>query len=70
MCDLSKSHAPKVVDDQVKPIIVVGFVQISSLLLYLQNGLASSHIVKNLISVDQFTHDNYVSIKYDPFSFP
>jgi hypothetical protein len=51
------------------PILVVGSVQISSLPLYLQNVLVSPGIVKNLISVRQFTLDNYVSIEFDPFGF-
>jgi hypothetical protein len=51
------------------PILAVGSIKISSLPLYLQNVLVSLGIVKNLISVRQFTHDNYVSIEFDPFGF-
>jgi hypothetical protein len=57
-------------DGSKLPILVVGSVQISSLPFHLQNVLVSPNIVKNLISVRQFTRDNYVSIEFDPFGFP
>ena len=37
--------------------------------LYLQNVLVTPHIIKNLISVRQFTRDNLCSIEFDPFGF-
>jgi hypothetical protein len=40
------------------PILFVGSVKISSHPLYLQNVVVSLTIVKNLISVRQFTRDN------------
>jgi hypothetical protein len=40
------------------PVLAVGHVEISSLPLYLQNVLVSPTIVKNIISVRKFTHDN------------
>jgi hypothetical protein len=56
-------------DGSKLPIVAVGSVQISSLPLHLQNVLVSPQIVKNLISVRQFTRDNFVSIEFDPFGF-
>jgi hypothetical protein len=38
-------------------------------LLYLRNILLVPHIIKNLISVRQFTIDNYCTIEYDPYGF-
>ena len=37
--------------------------------LYLDNILVSPSLVKNLISVRSLTHDNNVSIEFDPFGF-
>ena len=75
--NLTSSHSPLghdsryiVVSSGSKlPILAIGSVQISCLPLYLQNVLVSPEIVKNLISIRQFTHDNYVSIEIDPFGF-
>jgi hypothetical protein len=50
-------------------ILAVGSVKKKSLPLHLQNVLVSPSIVKNLIFVCQFTCDNFVSIKFDPFGF-
>jgi hypothetical protein len=66
--DINSQHI--IVGDGSKiPIIATGSVQISKLPLYLQNVLVSPSIVKNLISVQKFTRDNFVSIEFDPFSF-
>ncbi|XP_071695889.1 uncharacterized protein [Rutidosis leptorrhynchoides] len=37
--------------------------------LHLNNVLVTPNIVKNLISVRQFTRDNLVSVEFDPFGF-
>jgi hypothetical protein len=37
--------------------------------LFLRNILIVPHIIKNLISVRQFTIDNLCSIEFDPFGF-
>ncbi|XP_074293345.1 uncharacterized protein LOC141620346 [Silene latifolia] len=37
--------------------------------LQLKNVLHTPHIIKNLISVRQFTKDNNVSVEFDPFGF-
>ncbi|XP_074292135.1 uncharacterized protein LOC141618988 [Silene latifolia] len=37
--------------------------------LFLTNVLYTPHIIKNLISVRQFTKDNNVSVEFDPFGF-
>ncbi|XP_071686819.1 uncharacterized protein [Rutidosis leptorrhynchoides] len=37
--------------------------------LHLNNVLVTPNIVKNLISVHQFTRDNIVSVEFDPFGF-
>nr|GEV51536.1 ribonuclease H-like domain-containing protein [Tanacetum cinerariifolium] len=37
--------------------------------LYLQNVLVTPHIIKNLISVCQFTRDNKCTIEFDEFGF-
>ncbi|XP_071695617.1 uncharacterized protein [Rutidosis leptorrhynchoides] len=37
--------------------------------LHLNNVLVTPNIVKNLISVQQFTRDNIVSVEFDPFGF-
>ncbi|GJZ44585.1 ribonuclease H-like domain-containing protein [Tanacetum coccineum] len=37
--------------------------------LYLQNVLVTPHIIKNLISVRQFTRDNKCTIEFDEFGF-
>jgi hypothetical protein len=41
----------------------------SSRPLYLNNVLVTPSLVKNLISVKQFTHDNNVSVEFDPAGF-
>jgi hypothetical protein len=41
----------------------------SSIPLSLRNILIVPHIIKNLISVRQFTTDNCCSIEFDPFGF-
>jgi len=38
--------------------------------LYLNNVLVAPHIIKNLISVRQFTKDNNCSIEFDPLGLP
>ena len=37
--------------------------------LHLNNVLITPNIVKNLISVRQFVHDNYCTVEFDPFGF-
>ncbi|CAB77880.1 putative reverse transcriptase [Arabidopsis thaliana] len=37
--------------------------------LHLHNVLVCPSIIKNLVSVRQFTKDNYVSVEFDPFGF-
>ncbi|XP_071700063.1 uncharacterized protein [Rutidosis leptorrhynchoides] len=37
--------------------------------LHLHNILVTPNIVKNLISIHQFTRDNIVSVEFDPFGF-
>lgn len=36
---------------------------------FLNNVLIAPNIIKNLLSIRQFTTDNLVSIEFDPFSF-
>ncbi|KAJ9537899.1 hypothetical protein OSB04_030632 [Centaurea solstitialis] len=38
-------------------------------LFTLKNVLYTPHIIKNLISIRQFTNDNHVSVEFDPFGF-
>jgi histone deacetylase 1/2 len=66
--DINSQHI--IVGDGSKiPIIATSSVQISKIPLYLQNVLVSPSIVKNLILIWQFTHDNFGSIEFDPFCF-
>uniref|UniRef100_A0A251VD12 Putative ribonuclease H-like domain-containing protein n=1 Tax=Helianthus annuus TaxID=4232 RepID=A0A251VD12_HELAN len=37
--------------------------------LHLNNVLYAPNVIKNLISVRQFTRDNFVSVEFDPFGF-
>ena len=41
----------------------------SSTPLSLRNVLIAPHIIKNLISVRQFTTDNFCTVEFDPFGF-
>ncbi|GKC18434.1 hypothetical protein Tco_1020584, partial [Tanacetum coccineum] len=45
------------------------FLHTSSKPLHLNHILVTPHIIKNLISVRQFTHDNDVSVEFDVYDF-
>ncbi|GKB39744.1 hypothetical protein Tco_0884686 [Tanacetum coccineum] len=45
------------------------FLHTSSKPLHLNHILVTPHIIKNLISVHQFTHDNDVSVEFDVYGF-
>jgi hypothetical protein len=49
----------------------IGFslLQTLSSLLCFNNVLVFDSLIKNLISVHKLTHDNWVSVKFDPFGF-
>ena len=51
------------------PIHCVGPAQIQSPIkpLLLRDVLVAPALIKNLISVRQFTNDNHVSVEFDPF---
>ncbi|KAJ9561257.1 hypothetical protein OSB04_006417 [Centaurea solstitialis] len=44
-------------------------IPLTSSTLHLSNVLHTPHIIKNLISVRQFTKDNHVFIEFDPYGF-
>jgi hypothetical protein len=49
------------------PITGTGFAFLRN--LHLANVLVSPHIIKNLVSIRQFTIDNHCSVEFDPFGF-
>ncbi|GJV82464.1 germacrene D synthase [Tanacetum coccineum] len=53
------------------PVIHTGhsFLHTSSKPLHLNHILFTPHIIKNLISVRQFTHDNDISVEFDAYGF-
>lgn len=58
-------------DGSLIPVTQMGHSQIANPYrpLYLRNVLVTPNIIKNLISVRQFTKDNKCSIEFDPYGF-
>jgi hypothetical protein len=66
----SSSSTPSIIivgDGSALPVVFIGSTNIGS--LHLNNILVSPNIIKNLVSVRQFTTDNNCSVEFDPFGF-
>lgn len=51
------------------PILSTGSTHLTGRPFFLNHVLVSPAIVKNLISVCKFTHDNACSVEFDPYGF-